>query len=98
MNRREKLLKNDNTSKKKQVSNIRPDCGVLPETSSLKLNIEIVDDSMINGITPVRLSSNYKNRFRIKRYGGAIFEDLVDHILPALRRKPNAICNAHWYK
>ena len=32
-----------------------------------------------------------KHRFRIKLYGGAICEDLVDHICPTLRRKPDVI-------
>ena len=46
LNRRDKL-KNDHTDKEKQVSNIRPDWGVSPETCPLKLNIEIVVDSGI---------------------------------------------------
>ena len=91
MNRRYKLLKNDNTDKEKQVPNIRPDFGVSPETSSPKLSIEIVGDSIINGITPVRLSSKCKHRFRIKPYRGAISEELVDHIRPTLRRTPDVI-------
>ena len=32
LNRRDELLKNDNTNKKKQVSNIRYDCGVSTES------------------------------------------------------------------
>ena len=32
-----------------------------------------------------------KHRFRIKLYGRAICEDLVDHICPTLRRKPDVI-------
>ena len=44
LNRRGNLLINKNTDKVKQVSNIRPDCGVSPETSTPKLNIEIVGD------------------------------------------------------
>ena len=51
LNRRDKFLKYDNTDKKKQVSNIRPDCGVSPETYSPKLNFEIVGNSTISGIT-----------------------------------------------
>ena len=46
---------------------------------------------MINGITPDRLSSKCKHRFRITPYGGAISEDLVDHSCPTLRRKPDVI-------
>ena len=75
LNRTDKFLKNDNTHKEKQVSNIRPDCSVSPETSSLKLNIEIVGNLMINGIAPVGLSSKCKLKFRIKLYGGGICED-----------------------
>ena len=91
LNRQDKLFKNGSTDKKKQVSNVRPDCGVSPRTSSPKLDIEIVGDSMIDGITPVWLSSKCKYRFRITPYGGAISEDLVDHIRPTLRRKPDVI-------
>ena len=46
---------------------------------------------MITRATPVGLSRKYKNRFRIKSYGGEISEDLVDHIRPTLRRKPGVI-------
>ena len=51
-----------------------------------KLNIEIVDDLMING-----LSSKYKHKFRIKPYGGEISEDFVKSIFPTVRRKPDVI-------
>ena len=51
-----------------------------------KLNIEIVDDLMING-----LSSKYKHKFRIKPYGGEISEDFVKNIFPTVRRKPDVI-------
>ena len=44
LNRRGNLLINKNTDKVTQVSNIRPDCGVSPETSTPKLNIETVGD------------------------------------------------------
>ena len=87
MNRRDRLLKN----KEKQVSNISPDCGVSPETSSPKLKIEIVGDSMISGKTLVGLTKKCKYRFQIKSYGGAISQDLVDHIHLTLRRKPDLI-------
>ena len=91
LNRRDKLLKNDSTDKVKQVSNIRPNCVVSPETSSPKLCIEIVGDSIINGITSVGLSSKCEHRFRVKPYGGAISESLIDHIRPTIRRKPAVI-------
>ena len=92
LNRRDKLLKKGNTGdKEKRVSNIRPDCGVSPETSSPQLNIEIVGDLMIYGITRIGLSSKCRYKFRIKPYGGAVSEDLVDHIRPTLRRKPDVI-------
>ena len=91
LNRRDRLLKNDSTEKEKQVSNVR--------TFSPKLNIEIVGNLMINGITPFGLSSKCKHRFRIKPCGGAISQGLVDHIRLTLRRKPDVIyCNTHWYK
>ena len=51
-----------------------------------KLNIEIVDDLMING-----LSSKYKHKFRIKPYGGEISEDFVKNIFPTVKRKPDVI-------
>ena len=44
---------------------------------------------MINGITPVGLSSKPKHKFRIKAYGGEITEDLVNNTRPTLRRKPD---------
>ena len=91
MNRRDRLLKNDNTDKEKQVSNISSDCGVSPETSSPKLKIGIVSNSMISGKTLVGLTKKCKYRFQIKPYGGAISQDLFDHIHPTFRRKPDLI-------
>ena len=91
MSRREKLLKKDNTDKEKRALNIKLDWAVSLEFSSPKLNIEIVVDLMINGITPVGLSSKRKNKFRIKPCGGEISEDFVDNIRPTLRRKPDVI-------
>ena len=91
MNRRDKLLRKDNTDKETRVLNIKLDWAVSLEFSSPKLNIEIVGDLMINGITPVGLSSKCKNKFRIKPYGGEISEDFVDNIRPTLRRKPDVI-------
>ena len=46
---------------------------------------------MINGITSVGLSIKCKHRFRINLHVGAISEDLVNHIRPTLRRKPDVI-------
>ena len=40
LNRRDTLFENDDTEdKEKRVSNIRPECGESPETTSPKLNI-----------------------------------------------------------
>ena len=64
LNRREHLFKNDNRDKNKQVWNIRYDCGLSPETSTPKLNIEIFDSSMINGITSAGWSSKLKNSIK----------------------------------
>ena len=47
--------------------------------------------SVIIGINPIGLSSKRKNISRIKPYGGAMSEDLVDRIPPTLRRKPDVI-------
>ena len=81
MNRRDRLLKNDNTDKEKQVPNIRPDFGVSLETSSPKLSIEIVGDLIINGITPVRLSSKCKHRFRIKPEKSLLANNFIEYFL-----------------
>ena len=57
----------------------------------MSLNIDIVGDSMINGVTPVGLSSKFEHKFQIKTYGGAISEDIVNHIRPTLIRKTDVI-------
>ena len=57
----------------------------------MSLNIDIVGDSMINGVTPVELSSKSEHRSQIKTYGGAISEDIVNHIRPTLIRKTDVI-------
>ena len=46
---------------------------------------------MINGLTPVELSSKCKHKLRIKLYGREISEYLVNNIRPTLRRKPDII-------
>ena len=89
LNKRDKLLKNDNTDKGKQVSNIRTNCGVSPEAPSSKLNIESVGDSMINKITPVGLSDKCKYRLQIR--------SLRSHP-PNSQKKARHYCNTYWYK
>ena len=99
-NRRQNLLKDDNADKgeERQVSNFRTDSGVLPRPSSPKLNIEIVGDSMINGITPVGLRDNCENRFRIKPYRQAISEKPLQSHTPRTQKKTKRYSNAYWYK
>ena len=46
---------------------------------------------MINGITPVGLSSKLKHKFRIKPYEEEITEDLYDNNRTTLRRKQDVI-------
>ena len=101
-NRRQNLLKGDNTDKgeEKQVSNFSgdSDSGVLPKPSTLRLNIEIVGDSTINGITPVGLRSNCENRFRIKPYRQAIPEKPFQSHTPSTQKKIKRYYNTYWCK
>ena len=46
---------------------------------------------MINGLTPVELSSKCKHKLWIKLHGREISEYLVNNIRPTLRRKPDII-------
>ena len=98
MNRRDKLLKNHSIDKEKQGSNIRPGCGVSLETSSAKLNIEIVGDSMINRITPVGLSRNCKCEFRTKTLWSSDIWRPRRSYPPNSKKKATCYCNIHCYK
>ena len=94
LNRRDELLKNDNTDNKKPSFEYPTWLWCITKkffTEIKHWNCPWFNHK--NGITPFELSSKCKHRFRIKPYGGAIaiYEDFVDHICPTLRRKPYVI-------
>ena len=49
----------------------------------------IIGDSIVNGLDPRSFDSSVN--VKIKPYGGSTTEDMVDHIKPAVRKKPDHI-------
>ena len=57
--------------------------------TNCKKNIVIVGDSIINNIDAKGLGKNHN--IKVRSYGGATTRDMVDHIKPSLRSKPDVI-------
>ena len=57
------------------------------------MNIAIIGDSMLKGIEQNRLSR--KSNIRVRSHPGANSIDIMDHLKPVLRRKPDGIVLHH---
>ena len=75
------VISNNNTNCKKNI--------VIVGDSISKKNIIIVGDSIINNIDTKGLGRNHN--IKVHSYGGATTRDMVDHIKPSLRSKPDVI-------
>ena len=53
-------------------------------------NVFIVGDSMLNALEEKRLSNN-KNFVKVKNHPGATSQDIIDHLRPIIRKKPDMI-------
>ena len=56
-----------------------------------KVRVEILCDSMLNGIQEKGLNKNADINIQIRKYPGASSTDILDHIKPSLRKKPDQI-------
>ena len=79
--------KNDCNDKQKQNTPPKND----EEKSGKKVHIEIVGDSMLNGIQERGLNKDSNVKIKLRKYPGASSMDLLDHIKPSLRREPDQI-------
>ena len=71
-----------------------------------KIRVEILGDSMLNGIQEKGLNKNADINVKIQKYSGASSTDILDHIKPSLRKEPdqiviragtNDLANDHYY-
>ena len=61
-------------------------------------NIDIIGDSMLNGIHE-RGMNKYENiKVKIRKYPGAFSIDIFDHIKPSLRKPTRTNYNTCWYE
>ena len=56
-----------------------------------KIRVEILGDSMLNGIQEKRLNKSADINIKIRKYSGASSTDILDHIKPSLRKEPDQI-------
>ena len=66
---------------KNQVSKPRPE----------KSHIEIIGDSILNGIHERGMNKDEKIKVKIRKYPGTSSIDILDHIKPSLRKTPEQI-------
>ena len=56
-----------------------------------KMRVEILSDSMINGVQGKGLNENADTSIKIRKYPGASSTDILDHSRPSLRKEPDQI-------
>ena len=56
-----------------------------------KVRVEILCGCMLNGIQEKELNKNVDIKTQIRKYLGASSTDILDHIKPSLRKKPDQI-------
>ena len=65
---------------------------VKPKTNKRKkIRVEILGDSMLNGVQEKGLNKNADINIKIRKYPGASSTDILDHIRPTLRKEPDQI-------
>ena len=56
-----------------------------------KIRVEILGDSVLNGIQEKGLNKKSDINIKIRKYPGASSTDILDHIKPSLRKEPDQI-------
>ena len=65
---------------------------VKPKTNKRKkIRVEILGESMLNGVQEKGLNKNADINIKIRKYPGASSTDILDHITPSLRKEPDQI-------
>ena len=65
---------------------------VKPKTNKRKeIRLELLDDSMLNGVQGKGINKNADINIKIPKYPGASLTDIWDHIEPSLRKEPDQI-------
>ena len=83
----EKPVEKENTPKRTEANTEKEKGKRRSETK--KEYVEIVGDSMINGIEERGLAKN--KRVKVRKHPGATSEDIIDHLKPVIRKKPSKI-------
>ena len=56
-----------------------------------KIRVEILGDSMLNGVQEKGFNKNADINIKIRKYHGASSTEILDHIRPSLRKEPDQI-------
>ena len=65
---------------------------VKPKTNKRKkIRVEILSDSMLNGVQEKGLNKNADINIKIRKYPGASSTNILDHIRPSLRKELDRI-------
>ena len=63
-----------------------------PKTNKRKkIHVEILGDSMLNGVQEKGLNKNADINIKIRKYPGASTTKILHHIRPSLRKEPDQI-------
>ena len=56
-----------------------------------KIRVEKLGDAMLNGVQETGLNKNADINFKIRKYSGASWANILDCIKPSLRKEPDQI-------
>ena len=60
-------------------------------TPKKKIRVEIVGDSLLNGVQEKGMNKDSNMIIKVRKYPGATSTDILDHIRPTLRKEPDQI-------
>ena len=87
-----KIKKHTERNKANHLPNNTESSDVKPKANKRKkIRVEILGDSMLNGIQEKRLNKSADINIKIRKYPGASSTDILDHIKPSLRKEPDQI-------
>ena len=87
-----KIKEHAERNKANNLPNSTESMDAKPKTNKRKkIRVEILGDSMLNGVQEKGLNKNADINIKIRKYPGASSTDILDHIRPSLRKEPDQI-------
>ena len=91
-NSTKKIKEHAERNKANNLPNSTESMDAKPKTNKRKkIRVEILGDSMLNGVQEKGLNKNADINIKIRKYPGASSTDILDHIRPSLRKEPDQI-------